>query len=222
MGQPVAAGVVATSDYLPCFEALAGDIAARGWHCSDNWFRFQPELVTGLHGEVCALDGRRALKPARVGRGQAQVMAPHLRRDRICWLDGGSPSQLALFAQLEALRDYLNQTLYLGLRRYEAQFAIYGPGDFYRRHLDSFSGAASRILSLVLYLNPDWRGPDGGQLCLYPGAGDPDGVCIEPLGGRVAVFLSEEIPHEVLPSARHRYSIACWYRRDGEAGDGRH
>lgn len=221
MGQPVAADA-ASARHQSCFETLAEDIASQGWSCCDNWFRFRPELVTGLYGDVRSLDGLAELKPARVGRGQAQVMAPHLRRDRIRWLDGGSPWQTALFAELESLRHYLNQTLYLGLRRYEAQFAVYGPGDFYRRHLDSFRGAASRILSLVLYLNPDWRSADGGELCLYPGAGDPDKVSIEPLGGRAAVFLSEEIPHEVLPAGRDRYSIACWYRVDGGAGDGRH
>jgi SM-20-related protein len=28
------------------------------------------------------------------------------------------------------------------------------------------------------------------------------------------LFMSEEVPHEVLPAARTRHSIACWFRQD--------
>jgi SM-20-related protein len=30
----------------------------------------------------------------------------------------------------------------------------------------------------------------------------------------MALFMSEEIPHEVLSANRTRYSLACWFRQD--------
>ena len=35
---------------------------------------------------------------------------------------------------------------------------------------------------------------------------------VMPRMGKLAVFLSEEFPHEVLPARRDRYSIAGWFR----------
>jgi SM-20-related protein len=36
---------------------------------------------------------------------------------------------------------------------------------------------------------------------------------ILPLGGRLVLFLSDLIEHEVLPARRERYSITGWFRR---------
>jgi SM-20-related protein len=33
-----------------------------------------------------------------------------------------------------------------------------------------------------------------------------------PVGGRLVVFLSEEIPHEVMPTLKERISITGWLR----------
>ena len=35
---------------------------------------------------------------------------------------------------------------------------------------------------------------------------------ILPEYGHAALFLSEEVPHEVTVARRTRYSIACWFR----------
>jgi SM-20-related protein len=37
---------------------------------------------------------------------------------------------------------------------------------------------------------------------------------VRPDAGRAVLFLSEDVPHEVLPARRTRYSIACWFRQD--------
>jgi SM-20-related protein len=34
----------------------------------------------------------------------------------------------------------------------------------------------------------------------------------------VVIFLSERIPHEVLPATRDRYSIAGWFRVNATTG----
>lgn len=115
----------------------------------------------------------------------------------------------------ENLRIDLNRTLYLGLDSFESQFAHYPPGAFYRKHVDAFKGSSNRVVSLILYLNPDWSPADGGQLTLYDQA-DRELAKFAPNMGTVAVFFSERFPHEVLATARDRYSVAGWFRRREE------
>ncbi|MFW5816629.1 MAG: 2OG-Fe(II) oxygenase [Wenzhouxiangella sp.] len=106
----------------------------------------------------------------------------------------------------------LNRRLFLGLFEFEAHYAHYPAGAFYRRHVDSFQGAANRVVSLVAYLNADWRDDDGGELVLYEAAGRTRLATLAPRAGRVVLFMSEELPHEVLPARRERLSIAGWFR----------
>ncbi|WP_430407005.1 2OG-Fe(II) oxygenase [Fluviicola sp.] len=64
---------------------------------------------------------------------------------------------------------------------------------------------------MVLYLNEDWKKEDGGLLSLYPKAGQQ--IDISPLGGRMVLFRSDEMEHEVNPSlTRTRNSIAGWLK----------
>ena len=120
-------------------------------------------------------------------------------------------AQQALFEQLEALRTTLNRALFMGLEDFEAHYALYPPGARYQRHLDSFRGDNQRRVSLVIYLNPDWRRADGGLLRLYTAQGALIDEVL-PETGRAVCFLSEEFPHEVTRTRRPRASIACWFR----------
>ena len=38
---------------------------------------------------------------------------------------------------------------------------------------------------------------------------------VVPSGGSLVVFLSGEVPHEVLPATRERLSLTGWFRRRG-------
>jgi SM-20-related protein len=143
------------------------------------------------------------------------VQDRRVRRDKIAWLDGVTEPQNLLFQTFGTLMVGLNQRLYLGLKRFEAHYATYHPGDFYKRHVDSFRGRSSRMVSLVMYLNEDWGLEDGGELRLFHPENDEQAIgLVRPKAGRAVLFLSEEIPHEVLPAHRTRFSIACWFRRD--------
>ena len=59
----------------------------------------------------------------------------------------------------------------------------------------------ARAYTAILYLNDSWHPDHGGCLRLHV---DNDGtghrhVDVEPLAGRLVVFSSKDIPHEVLP-----------------------
>lgn len=196
-------------------DELADGLTENGWMSQDVSSRLGVDLLNGLRNEVRILDRTEALTKARIGRGADLLRDRSVRRDKIAWLQGATPAQAELFGFFDSVRHGLNQRLFLGLKRFEAHYATYHKGDFYRRHVDSFRGRASRVVSLVLYLNEDWREADGGALQVFNRENE-DEICgtVLPLEGRMALFMSEEIPHEVLPANRTRYSIACWFRCD--------
>ena len=70
---------------------------------------------------------------------------------------------------------------------------------------------ASRTVSVVIYLNHHWRAGQGGALRLHP-AGAPV-IDVAPVGSRMVLFLSADLPHEVMPATRQRLSLAGWFRR---------
>ncbi|WP_111496000.1 2OG-Fe(II) oxygenase [Marinobacter bohaiensis] len=194
---------------------VAGQLAEFGWTSQSLLPHLSTETLSALRQEVETLNRTEALDRAGVGRGKDHAHDRSVRRDRIAWLNGETVAQGDLWRLLNALQQGLNQRLFIGLKRFECHYATYGAGDFYRRHLDSFRGRSSRIVSLVLYLNDDWRPEDGGLLQIY-NRENPNEICgsVLPEAGRVALFMSEDIPHEVLTAQRTRYSIACWFRRD--------
>ncbi|BES71665.1 hypothetical protein RE428_26830 [Marinobacter nanhaiticus D15-8W] len=196
-------------------DTVSDELAEFGWTTQSIASLVPTHLVGQLRQEVKTLHRCEAMDSAGIGRGKDHVQDRSVRRDQIAWLNGQTEAQRALFDLFEQIQAGLNQRLFLGLRRFEAHYATYEPGDFYRRHLDSFHGRSSRIISLVLYLNEDWVLTDGGLLQVF-NRENPNEVCgsVLPEAGRVAIFVSEDMPHEVLAAQRTRYSIACWFRRD--------
>jgi len=196
-------------------DALARGLSEHGWLTVDARPLLGDELLALLRDEVRILDRSESLHKARIGRGLDKTRDRSVRRDKIAWLQGETLAQSRLFDAFELMRNGLNRRLFLGLKRFESHYATYHPGDFYRRHVDSFHGRASRIVSVVLYLNDNWLETDGGALQVFNRENQQE-VCgaVIPELGRMAVFMSEEIPHEVLPANRTRYSIACWFRQD--------
>ena len=196
-------------------DELASGLSEHGWMSVDARSWLGSNLLAALKQEVQILDRTDAMKKAGIGRGNDLVRDRSVRRDKIAWLQGVSAPQAALFEFFEMIRQGLNQRLFLGLKRFETHYATYHSGDFYKQHLDSFKGRASRVVSLVLYLNEEWHAADGGALQVFNRDNDHE-VCgtVLPEAGRMALFMSEEIPHEVLPANRTRYSLACWFRQD--------
>jgi SM-20-related protein len=209
---PVGRPVSLEGDWL---DALADGLSEHGWLSVDARPLLGDELLASLCEEVQILDRTDALRVAGIGRGLDKTRDRSVRRDRIAWLQGETAAQSGLFQAFETIRSGLNQRLFLGLKRFESHYATYHPGDFYRKHVDSFQGRASRVVSVVLYLNDNWQQADGGELQVFNRDSEQE-ICgrVSPELGRMAIFMSEEIPHEVLPANRTRYSVACWFRQD--------
>jgi SM-20-related protein len=68
------------------------------------------------------------------------------------------------------------------------------------------------MVTTILYLNPHWTPAAGGELIIYTANDREVLTAVEPLFGRMVVFLSEQFPHEVATTQQERYSLTGWYR----------
>jgi SM-20-related protein len=174
------------------------------------------ESVTALRGEGMRRRAAGEFHAASIGRSDTAECDPSIRGDSICWLGGRASTEpeWALFAQLDALCVALNSALFLGISEFEAHYACYPPGAGYVRHVDRFRDDAARVISLVLYLNDDWRDTDGGTLRIYATRGANKPTCeLPPSGGTLVAMRSDTLAHEVLPTIAERWSIAGWLKR---------
>jgi SM-20-related protein len=171
----------------------------------------EPVLVAALRDEIHAGRAPAGMRRARIGRGEGSRLVSAVRGDWIRWLDGSTEAQQLFLGQLERIRQEVNEALLLGLFEVEAHFALYPPGAGYQRHVDAFQHDNPRRLSAVLYLNRNWRRSQGGELAVY----DAEGRELQrvlPEAGTLVLFLSQTVPHAVLPTRRWRASIAAWFR----------
>ena len=176
--------------------------------------------IAAMRAHARDLDAAGAFIAAQTGRDpEARATQVSARGDRILWLDAAAPdpTEAPVLALVEQLRVACNRSLFLGIAEHELHYAIYPPGSGYARHRDRFRDDDARVLSLVLYLNDDWREAEGGALRLHlarSGAGDGGAhLDVMPRGGTLVAFLSDTFEHEVQAAARERMSVTGWLRR---------
>lgn len=197
---------------------------------SERSFVFAPHEVAAL------ADGRAVVRDDLLSAADARALAAHVhtleallthaavgherlhthavRGDRTCWLersatDSADGASTHLWSIVDAVAEALRRDCYLGTLDAEVQLALHPAGSHYQRHRDAFLGRSRRRATLILYLNPDWRPEHGGALQVF----EPTGArTIEPVLGRVLVFLSERLEHEVLPTFAPRWAVTAWYR----------
>lgn len=151
-------------------------------------------------------------KKAGIGRHKDFNVNAEIRTDQIYWLESNNRSIREYFNLLEKVRLAINQTLFLGLFDFECHFAYYPIDSFYQKHVDAFKGSSVRVLSSILYLNPDWKSGDGGELKLFSNKDSSVLEIVPPTFCKQIFFLSQEFPHEVLTTKKPRHSLTGWFR----------
>jgi SM-20-related protein len=196
------------------YSNLVEDLYDKGWSVVDNFISEDFRKVLLQEQQDLMYHGQFRL--AGVGKGDTFAVKPEIRSDKVLWMDESllTPMQEIYWGMMEELRSAINQRCFLGLRSFEAHFAMYPEGSFYLRHLDRFQSVSYRIVTVILYLNDSWGESDGGALRMH--FTQEDGIEVHrdflPSGGRLVVFLSGEIPHEVLPTNKVRISITGWMK----------
>ncbi|HZJ35974.1 MAG TPA: 2OG-Fe(II) oxygenase [Gillisia sp.] len=157
-----------------------------------------------------------AFKMAAIGNRTNENIQRSVRGDFILWIDeaDAGAAELIFFNKLNSLIEYLNKTCFLGILQKEFHYALYPEGTFYKRHLDTFQNDDRRKLSLVCYLNEEnWKPENGGELVIYK---EENGIEVSkniyPLAGRVVIFESQMLEHEVKPVKTPRLSITGWLK----------
>ena len=238
--------------------AMAEGLAERGHYCTGPNFLPAP-AVEVMRGQAVALRSLGRYVPSWSERIGTDGTAVRFEKEGVhaCEPDGedyGTAPDLVTYMAvlLGTLPPALNGQpatagAALSAAAFNAKLAVTSPGgSSYPLHVDNPQGLGAgdvRKLTCILYLNPNYRDGDGGELRLHLDGGDDDNddddggggaaaasplerVDLAPLGGRLLLFWSDEIPHEVLPTAPggrpddatlDRYALTVWIPTDSAA-----
>ena len=198
----------------PVYEKIISDIANHHYSIVEEFFTSKEVLL--LRQSLLEKHEEDRFKKAAIGSRTNEVIIKSVRGDIILWIDEAKANQpeSLLFNKINDLIKYLNRTCFLGILQKEFHYALYPTGTYYKRHIDTFQNDDRRKLSIVCYLNDEnWQAENGGELVLYlNNEGQEEEKVIYPFPGRVVIFESQLIEHEVKPVNKKRFSITGWLK----------
>ena len=199
----------------PLYERIISDLLESGYSITDAFFSEQEVAI--LRASLLTKYEEDNFKKAAIGNRTNEVIAKSIRGDFILWLDESKmdATEAVFFNKVNDLVRYLNKTCFLGILQKEFHYALYPKGTFYKRHLDTFQNDDRRKLSFVFYLNDEtWKPENGGELVLYLQENTHEvPKMVYPMPGRVVIFESQELEHEVKPVLEsQRLSITGWLK----------
>ncbi len=189
------------------FDLVADGLADKSYAIIDNFLT--PTEVSKILELPHFSEHEKFFKKAGIGKRTDLQINEAIRGDYILWLDKNTapPAAQVYLNRLNELVQYLNRSLFLSLKDYEVHMTVYPVGTYYKRHLDQFKKDDHRKLSVICYLNNDWKEEQGGQLRIYT---ENESLDVLPLAGRLVCFRSDVLEHEVLPATRQRLSLTGW------------
>lgn len=190
-------------------EEIVNQIVAQEYAVID--FLVAKETLLALKNNLITHKTTGDFRQAGTGNKTNLQINELIRTDKILWIDDNSTDKAEqdYLATATALKNYLNQSCYTGIRNFEVHYACFEAGAFYKPHFDRFKNDDLRKMTLITYLNEDWTATDGGELVLHFNNSVQK---ILPLFGRSVIFRSHEVLHEVLPAKRERMSITGWMK----------
>lgn len=198
----------------PQYERIIEDLLAQQYSIVEDFFT--AEDVSILRQSLVEKHEEDAFKKAAIGNRVNEIIVKSIRGDVILWMDElqANEAEMLFFNKINNLVNYLNKTCFLGILHKEFHYALYPEGTYYKRHLDTFQNDDRRKLSFVCYLNEEgWLPENGGELVLYLDEnGKETEKVIYPFPGRVVIFESQIIEHEVKPVNKERMSITGWLK----------
>lgn len=184
-------------------------LVERGWIEIPNYF---DAAATGaLRDRVDSLVREGYFHAASIRRDR--VVNKSVRSDSICWINDWFADEATTYFRdrIISVGHELSAELRVALKSFEGHFSHYSPGNFYLKHLDQHLGNRRRQISFVSYLNDC----EGGELVIYSQS-DRNAIehVIRPKAGKLALFLSGFIFHEVRESLTDRFGLTGWFRDD--------
>ena len=196
----------------------------RGYAVIDNFL--DADLAEQLAGQALELDGSGLLRAPHAARDAAQFnLDEDARNDVTMWVHAGEYAGTPLgaaIARLTELRSVLSTFVAFHPDNLaEVQLALYkGGGGRYVRHRDALPAGLAvendeykpRRVTAILYTVADWQDSMGGELRVFRNRADKEGIAqIAPVAGRLVVFLSGAMDHEVMPAFVPRVALTAWF-----------
>ncbi|UOK42983.1 MULTISPECIES: 2OG-Fe(II) oxygenase [Flavobacterium] len=198
----------------PKYEMIIDDLMNQKFSIADNFFT--PDEVALLRKNLLRKFDEKNFKKSAIGNQDREQIVDEVRGDFILWLDeqNADEAEQLYFDRINDFVHYLNRTCFLGIQDMEFHYALYPEGTFYKRHLDTFQNDSRRKLSMVCYLNEEhWQMDYGGELTIYQNeGGNETELNVVPMQGRMVIFESQVLEHEVKPVRQPRLSITGWLK----------
>ncbi|MFI1770664.1 2OG-Fe(II) oxygenase [Thalassobellus citreus] len=198
----------------PLYEQIISELARQQYSIVESFFSL--EEVAILRHSLLEKYEEDAFKKAAIGSKLNATIERSIRGDLILWMDETKAchKESLFFNKMNDLVAYLNKTCFLGILYKEFHYALYPKGTYYKKHIDTFQNDDRRKLSFVCYLNEEgWLPENGGELVLYLNKnGQETEKVIYPFPGRMVIFESQIIEHEVKPVNTKRMSITGWLK----------
>lgn len=193
-------------EYL--FKDVPDDLFEKGYTIIDQFISKESALF--LEERITQQFENDRLKKAGIGTAHQHEIKDDVRGDYIRWIDNlNQPEELQEYGHnINELIHFMNKVCFAGVKDYEMHYTFYPEQTRYEKHIDQLKINGRRIWSFVLYLNSDWKPEDGGCLRIY--TEDDQYKDFAPIAGRLALFRSDTIPHEVLTVNQSRVSITGW------------
>ncbi|MET7028662.1 2OG-Fe(II) oxygenase [Sediminicola luteus] len=199
---------------IPLYEGVINDLLVQKYSVVDDFFSAE-EILT-LRNSLLFKYEEDQFKKAAIGSKTNELIVRSIRGDFILWMDekAQEDAEKLFFSKINEFANYLNKTCFLGILHKEFHYALYPEGTFYKRHLDTFQNDDRRKLSIALYLNePNWQPEYGGELAIYLQEDTKEKTIeISPIQGRMVIFESQELEHEVKTANQNRMSITGWLK----------
>ena len=155
-------------------------------------------------------------KPGKLGKGAMNRVGSleEVRGDSVMWVDGSKEetpftSEVAKQMNKLALSIYHIHNISMNrISKSKIMASCYdGKGASYKRHIDSITDGSLK-LTFIFYLNEKFTSQDGGCLRVHKESGSIDVV---PELGKLVIFRSDKLIHEVLPTFARRFAVTIWY-----------
>ena len=194
------------------YEQIIDDLLEKQYSIVDDFF--DPLEILKLRNSLLHKYEEDKFKKSAIGNRTNELIEKAIRGDFILWMNEAEAGETEkiFFHKINNLIEYLNRTCFMGILHKEFHYAVYPKGTFYKRHLDTFQNDSRRKLSIVSYLNDEnWLNTNGGELVIYKE--DESEEVIYPLPGRVVIFESQILEHEVKEVKNsERLSITGWLK----------
>lgn len=194
-------------------EKIITSVADKGIYIEESFLSKNLIPVITTWFDDLTLNGE--FKKAKIGSSSETSLNTLVRNDEIYWINEYPDYLIDLKNFITKLMFEINSNLFLNLKRGEFHLSQYPKGHFYTKHLDQSKLTKSRLITFLLYLNPEWANDDQGELIVYdPTDTDKQLLKVTPTWGKLVIFRSDQFFHEVRPTVKIRRALSGWYRND--------